>query len=222
MPYIWFWVHWLREHSPTSGKYQFTKNGRLARDPKEGAKIILKFLFVTWKWAFQKKAKSNTERRKKAKKSYIWFWVHWLPEHAPTSAKYQFTEYGLPTARDPSERAKIHFEVTLSKSKTIFNKKTQEHYASDKIDKNDLCLSLDELVGRAKPKYWFTKFIWLTVRDHRKGAKIILKLLCLSRRRVLIKNQRALSNKGNLQKLVAFYSGCADWQFTPRNMLEIT
>ena len=39
--------------------------------------------------------------------------MHWLPEHAPTSAKYQLTEYGLPTARDSTERAKsilkLHF-----------------------------------------------------------------------------------------------------------------
>ena len=39
--------------------------------------------------------------------------MYWLPEHAPTSAKYQLTEYGLPTARDPTERSKsilkLHF-----------------------------------------------------------------------------------------------------------------
>ena len=135
MPYIWFWVHWLREHSPTSGKYQFTKNGRLARDPKEGAKIILKFLFVTWKWAFQKKAKSNTERRKKAKKSYIWFWVHWLPEHAPTSAKYQFTEYGLPTARDPSERAKFILKLHFLNRRRFLIKKPKSTTPQTKLTK---------------------------------------------------------------------------------------
>ena len=32
--------------------------------------------------------------------------MYWLPEHARTSAKYELTEYGLPTARDPTERAK--------------------------------------------------------------------------------------------------------------------
>ena len=36
MPYIWFSVHWLAEHSPKSGKYRLTKLGRLTgRDPEE-------------------------------------------------------------------------------------------------------------------------------------------------------------------------------------------
>ena len=33
--------------------------------------------------------------------------MHWLPEHSATSAKYKFIEYGLPTAKDPTERAKF-------------------------------------------------------------------------------------------------------------------
>ena len=47
IPYVWFWVHWLAEHTPKCVKYQFTKLGWLtARDPKEGAKYILKFFFL--------------------------------------------------------------------------------------------------------------------------------------------------------------------------------
>ena len=46
--YFFFLVHWLAEHTPKSVKYRFTIFGRLnVRDPREGAKIILKLLFLT-------------------------------------------------------------------------------------------------------------------------------------------------------------------------------
>ena len=48
MPYIWLWVHWLVEHSSKFVKYEFIRLGHLtARDPKKGAKIILKFFFLS-------------------------------------------------------------------------------------------------------------------------------------------------------------------------------
>ena len=131
-------MHWLLEQARMSAKYQFTKFGRLTgRDFNDGAKIILRLLFLTRRSILERKGQrglSNREKlcecllfdsgctgwqstplvninlpnwRKKGKMSYIWFWVHWLPEHVPISARYQFTEYGVPTARDPSERAKI-------------------------------------------------------------------------------------------------------------------
>ena len=46
------------------------------------------------------------KRRKRTKMSFSLFWVHWLPEHAPASAKYQFTKFGWLTARDSREEAK--------------------------------------------------------------------------------------------------------------------
>ena len=75
------------------------------------------------------------KRRKKAKMSYIWFSMHWLSEHTPKSANYQFA-----------------------------------------------------------------KFAGLTVRNHREGAKIILKLLFLNQRQVWMKNERALSTKKKKKK----------------------
>ena len=46
MSYMWFWVHWLVEHTPKSVKYRFAKFGYLTgSDPKEKAKIILRYLF---------------------------------------------------------------------------------------------------------------------------------------------------------------------------------
>ena len=144
--------------------------------------------------------------------------MHWLPEHAPTSAKYQFTEHGLLTARDPSGRENFFWSYTymlymFSKSKAIFNKKRALRHRKicQKMTYVWVWMHWLEEHGPKSGNYWFTKFIWLTVRDHRKGAKIILKLLFLSRRQVLIRKQRALSNKENLRKLVVFYSGCTDW-----------
>ena len=97
MTYIWFWVHWLAEHTPKSGQYKFAKSCRLTgRDPKEGTKIVLKLLILTWRPVLGKKVGglSNIKQRKTARKPYIWFWVHWLAEHAPKSGKYQFANLG--------------------------------------------------------------------------------------------------------------------------------
>ena len=47
------------------------------------------------------------KRRKRAKTSYICFWVHCLAEDAPKSGKNRFTKFGHLTARHPMERAKI-------------------------------------------------------------------------------------------------------------------
>ena len=86
MSYIWFWVHWLAEHTPKSSKYQFIKlAGLTVRNPREGAKIILKLLFLTSMADFNKKPKSTIQHRKWAKMTYIRFWVRWLAEHASKS-----------------------------------------------------------------------------------------------------------------------------------------
>ena len=52
-------------------------------------------------------------------------------------------------------------------------------------------------LGEDAPKSRFTKFFRLTGRDPRAGAKIIFKLLFVTQRRVLRKNQRALYNRQN-------------------------
>ena len=47
MPFIWFWVYRLEEHTTKSVQYQFTKLGRLiATDLKKTSKIILKQLVL--------------------------------------------------------------------------------------------------------------------------------------------------------------------------------
>ena len=48
MSHISSWVNWLAEHTPKPTQYQFAKFGPLiGRGPKEGAKIVLKLLFLT-------------------------------------------------------------------------------------------------------------------------------------------------------------------------------
>ena len=105
------------------------------------------------KVSFSEKSKEQYGKKKKSEKVLYLILGALVAEHAPTSAKYQITEYGLPTARDPSERAKFILKLHFINRTRFLIKKTQEHYASEKIDKNDLCLSLDALVGRAQPKY---------------------------------------------------------------------
>ena len=44
--------------------------------------------------SFNRKPKSIIQHRKLLKMAYIWFWVHWLAEHAPKSANCQFAKFG--------------------------------------------------------------------------------------------------------------------------------
>ena len=95
MAYISFWLHWLTEHAPKSVKYRFTKFGRLTlRDHKEGAKIILKLFFLTSRRVLIKNQRALSNTEKLVKMAYIWFWLHWLAEHAPKYVKYRFTKLG--------------------------------------------------------------------------------------------------------------------------------
>ena len=70
-------------------------------------------------------------------------------------------------------------------------------------------------------KYRFKKLSQLTERDPREGAKIVLKLLYLTLRRLLTKNQRALSNRENCRKWFMFDSGCTHCGSMPQNLLNI-
>ena len=63
-------------------------------------------------------------------------------------------------------------------------------------------------------KNQFTKPCPLTPRNLREGAHFILKLLFLTRRHVLRKDQRAVSKRKKLQKDLKFDFGCTVWQST--------
>ena len=75
--------------------------------------------------------------------------------------------------------------------------------------------------GQKPVKDQFTKCCRLTPRDLRERVKIIFKLLLLTRRYVLRKNQRALSMREKLQKSLKYDSGCTVWQGTPPNQVNI-
>ena len=68
MSKIWFWLHWLLEHTPKYVQDQFTSFCWLTtKDPREGVKIILKLFFLTWKESFKKVPKTTIKQRKFAK-----------------------------------------------------------------------------------------------------------------------------------------------------------
>ena len=83
------------------------------------------------------------------------------------------------------------------------------------MSENDIYLILKSV------KYRSTKFGRLTGRDPKEGAKIILQLLFLARRRVLVKNKRALSHSEHWRKWFVFDSGCTGWQSRPPNLVNI-
>ena len=108
--------------------------------------------------------------------------MHWLAEHAPKYAKYQFTKLGPLTVRDPKEGAKIILKLFfltqlsncffLTLSEQVFKKKktkkqktknktkkqkqkqkkNKEHYQTEKNSENFLFLILGALVERTRPK----------------------------------------------------------------------
>ena len=158
------------------------------RDPKEGAKVILKFFFVTRKQVF----------RKHYDFSLIWFCVHWLPEHATTSANHQFTKFGQLTATDPSERAKTILQLLFLTQRRIKKKNPRGTVKQRKtVSKSFIWFWVRWFADHAPKsvKYIFTNFSRLSGRDPREGVKIILNLHFLTRRLVLRKNQGGLLNR---------------------------
>ena len=127
--------------------------------------------------------------------SYIYFWVHYFAEQAPKPPKYQFTKFGRRTERNPKEGAKLILKLFFPR-KQFFRKKQRTLWKEQKEPK---CLTFDlsALVARAGQKILLhisLPICWADYKNPREGAKTILKLLFLSRRRALIKNERALSN----------------------------
>ena len=151
------------------------------------------------------------ERRNRAKMSYVWFWVRWLPGHTPASAKYQFTKFDSLTVRDPIEQDKSYFGEFLLNTKINFKKNPRRTVKQRKTARMPfIWLRVYWLAGHAlkSVKYKFVKFDQPTASDPKEGAKIILRLLFLTRRRVLIKNQTVLPHREHWRILVIFDTGC--------------
>ena len=54
--------------------------------------------------------------------TYIWFWVHWLEEHAPKSFKNHFSKFDRLTGKDPSEEVKIILKLFILTRRPVLGK----------------------------------------------------------------------------------------------------
>ena len=124
MSYIGLWLHWLAGRAQKSDKYRFTKFGRRTqRAPKKTAKIILQFFFLTWTRVLIKNQTAVNPQRTLGKMSYIWFWVHWLADHARKTDRYRFSKFARLTGIDPKEGAKIILKFLFVTRRWVFIKK---------------------------------------------------------------------------------------------------
>ena len=123
--------------------------------PYEKANIILKLIFVIQKGDLRKiqGALSNKEKRhgcltfgSGCTGGQSTAQVTRLQRARPKSTAQVNTA--------PKARSKNYFQDTFSKSTVNFNKKTKEHYPTQKISENDLYLILGALVGIARPRIW--------------------------------------------------------------------
>ena len=94
-----------------------------ATDPKQGANIIWKLLILTRRSALRKKPRRTIKQTKTTRMHYIWFWVHWLVEHAPKPVQYQFTKLGPLTSRKPKEGAKLSLKWLFLTRSPVLTKK---------------------------------------------------------------------------------------------------
>ena len=78
--------------------------------------------------------------------SYIWIWVHWLPEH--TTLIWIYLIWYRLTVRDSRERAKIILKLFFSGRLTT----VKEDYQTKENWKNVLYLILGALIGKTRPK----------------------------------------------------------------------
>ena len=70
-------------------------------------------------------------------------------------------------------------------------------------------------------QYRLNKFGRLTPKNIRDGENIILELLFLSRRRILIKNERALPSTKSKRLWLIFDAACTCWQSMHQKLLNI-
>ena len=119
---------------------------------------------------------------------------------------------------------KNHFEFTLSNLKESFKKKPRRLIKQRKSVRMSYICFWGHWEGEWTSKsvqYKFTKLGRMTATCPKEGAKIVSKLLILTRRPVLRKNQGGPSNREKLRECLIFDSGCTGWQSTPENLLNI-
>ena len=176
------------------------------------------------KASFKKKPRTTIKQSKTKAMPYIWFWVHWLAEHAPKFVQYQFNKLGLLTTRDPQEGEKIIWKFVFLSRKQVITKKTNNTMKKRKRAKTSYVWFWVHRLAEHAPRsvqYQFTNLGRLTATDPWKGAKIILKLLILTRRPALRKNHGGPSNRVKPRQCLIFDSGCTGSQSMPQNVFNI-
>ena len=115
-------------------------------------------------------------------------------------------------------------EVCFSISTASYQKKQTTLWKVGKEPKSLICdigCTGSQSTPPKSVQYPFTKFGRMNATDPKKGAKIILKLLILTWRPALRKNQGGPSNREKLRECFILDSGCTGWQNTPQNLLNI-
>ena len=147
--------------------------------------------------------------------SYIYFWVHCFPEQAQNLLNINLPNLVGGLKETLRKEQNLFWSYSFLESK--FSEKNKEHYGKNKKSENVLHLIWVHLLPEQAKKILLhisLPICWADYKNPREGAKTILKLLFLSRRRALIKNERALSNtqkrcKNNLYLILGVVVGRA-------------
>ena len=113
MPYIWFWVHWLVEHTSKFVKFEFTK--------LISADCILKLIFVSRRQVLVK-TKKHYPTWKTGENDLCFILGALVAEHALKYVEYRFIKFGRLTGSDPKDVAKIIFQLLFSTLRRVLIK----------------------------------------------------------------------------------------------------
>ena len=115
------------------------------------------------KASYQKRSNNTMKRRKRAKISFMWFWVFWLWEHAPKSVKHQFNKLGWLTTTDPKKVGKLILKWLFLTRSPALTMKQRALWAEEKEQKR-LIFDIGCSGWQCTPKYLFNINlpIWLT------------------------------------------------------------
>ena len=152
--------------------------------------------------------------------------MHCLAENTSKYTKCGFANFIRQTEKDPREEEKNILNILCLFQRQVLITKSKRFIEQRKSCENDLHLILGALVGWQITLQNLLSinlpnmFIWLE-ETLGKEQKITLRLLFVTRRRVLIKKQRVLYNRQNLRMWFIFDSGYNDWQSKAENLLNV-
>ena len=148
-------MHRLAEHALKSAKDQFTKYFRLTpRYLKQGVKIILKLLFLTWRLVLRKKTKKHYQNKKNWKSLEFGSGCTARQRTHQNLQKNQFTNLCWLTSGAIREEVKAILKLPYLTQRWVLGKKL---IALSNREQLQNCLKFDSrwwLVCRAHPKIW--------------------------------------------------------------------